>query len=102
MEKKWIQTWANYYDYLTRNLNVEETHKILAEERETQTHHILRAEEHLAGIELFYSQSPLTDPNPPEKKEKGLNSHSNGDAENNADTASGTAGHARELSDRSI
>jgi len=106
MEKKlkhdWVQTWANYYEYVTRNMNAEKIHEILAEERRILTHHILRAEEHLAGIELFYNQSPLTDPNPPEKKEKDTGVLSNSDAGNSSDTACGTAGHSRELSNRSI
>jgi hypothetical protein len=90
--RKWIQTWANYYSHLTRNMTDVKTHKTLDEERTRQMRTITTAKEHLEGICLFYSQSHLADPHPPGEKERGPVSLSNGEA----------AMHTRELSDREI
>jgi hypothetical protein len=66
----WVQTWANYYHHMLRNKTAEEAKSILTQEREAHTTHILRSREHLAGIDLFFEQSPIADPNPPGKREE--------------------------------
>ena len=101
--RKWIQTWANYYSHITRNSTDVETHDILSKERDTQHKIIIRAEEHLRGVHLFYEQSSLTDPHPPGKIKKGPNSHSDGHSDTIvSETSQNTSKPAEELSDRKI
>jgi hypothetical protein len=95
--QKWAQIWANYYSHIARNLNTDETHKVLCEERATQETIIQRAEEHLQGVALYYSQSTLTDPQKDHLRTSGIT----GEAiakKPSQDTPNST----RELSDREI
>jgi hypothetical protein len=74
MERKDItmaQVWANFYSYMAENdlKTSEKIHEFLAEERETQSNHIKRAEDHLKGVKLFYEQSIYEDPRKTEVKE---------------------------------
>ncbi len=89
----WIQTWANYYSHITRNMTAKQTHSVLLQERAIQENIITRAKEHLEGVELYYRQSHLTDPHPPGEKERGDMSPINHDSEKV---------HTREISDREI
>jgi hypothetical protein len=61
----WKQIWANYYSHVTRDMTVDETHGVLLKERDCHALDIRRAEEHLAGITLFYEQSTYVDPAKP-------------------------------------
>ena len=90
--KSWIQTWANYYSHITRNMPADETHSVLSDERERHMRMVAFSKEHLEGIDLFYSQSHLANPHPPGEKERADKSRSNDDA----------TVHTRELSDREI
>jgi hypothetical protein len=72
------QTWANYYSHITKDATMQETHEILEEERKTQRDIIRRAQEHLDGVNLFYKQSPYTDPNPSGEEKKENVSHFDG------------------------
>lgn len=89
----WIQTWANYYSHITRNMTAKQTHSVLSDERAAQEVIITRAKEHLEGVELYYRQSGLADPHPPGGKERGDMSPINRDGEKV---------HTREISDREI
>jgi hypothetical protein len=89
--KKWIQTWANYYSHLTRNLSAEQTHKLLSEERVANENIITRAKERIQGVALYYDQSHLSDPTPPGKKVRDTSAPSND-----------IKMHTREISDREI
>ena len=101
--RSWPQTWANYYEHITKGLPPDETHSVLLEERVSQEEIIARAEEHLKGAQLFYEQSALADPNPPGEKKKGSVSLSDGQSDTIAKKASrNTPKPAEELSDREI
>ena len=93
--KSWIQTWANYYSHITRNMPADETHSVLSEERDRHMKIITRAEEHLQGIDLYYRQSHLANPHPPGEKERGNIRHP-------LEPDDQIEGHTRELSDREI
>ncbi len=99
----WIQTWANYYSHITKDLNTDETHSVLSKERETQEKIITRAKEHLRGVHLFYDQSSLADPHPPGEKKKGPVSLSDEHSDTiGKDPSQNTSKSADELSDRKI
>lgn len=70
MKRSWIQTWANYYDHITKNLSIDETHSVLLKERDIHHTAIQRAQEHLQGVALFYKESAIADPNPPSEAKK--------------------------------
>lgn len=89
----WPQTWANYYSHLTQSMNMKETNAAMEKERAIRRVEIKRAKEHLDGVDLFYVQSYLKDPNPPGEKEKDTSVPSN----NNGKTV-----HTKELSDKEI
>ncbi len=91
----WTQTWANFYSHITRNMDAEKTHATLAKERANHMKTITHAEEHLKGINLFYSQSHLADPAHQCAEEKGDVRHPLGPDDQ-------IEGHTRELSDREI
>lgn len=92
----WIQTWANYYDHITRDMTAAETHEVMAEERKRQQDNIQRAQEHLDGVTRFYKESSLADPDPPGEKERDV------DARLHDDDPIAAHIQQRELSDREI
>lgn len=99
----WIQTWANYYSHITRNMSAEETHVSLSKERDAQEKIITRAKEHLEGVALYYGQSHLADPHPPGEGKKGHQRPSDSrDDTIGKDPSQNTSKSADELSDRKI
>ena len=101
--RSWPQTLANYYEHLTRDLTDDETHSVLSEERARYESVLSRAEEYLRGVQLFYEQSTLVDPDAPGESKKGSVSLSDGDSDTIVKRGSqNTTKAAEELSDKEI